>query len=1222
MTFFDPVECSSVPFAYTERRFSRSWRGFLSKLWQGGLQLCVLLSVTALASGQQPGDRPKEFPIGKLSRVDELPTGRLRTQLESLPPTAQENAIRWLRSFHFTEQDLPSMHVDRSGGILFACGFKEPITGEDSTAEPPQIGQAAVPVSPFPAGLVFHSKPGAANVLYLNFCGETVTGTDWNTSEGRTEIPAVAFSTDSDLTTFSDEEQLVIKRVWERVSEDYAPFNIDVTTERPATFTSRTAHALITRTTDANGDANPSSTAGGVAYINVFGTTAYSRYRPAWIYPENLASTESYIAEAAAHEVGHNMGLSHDGLTGGSEYYGGHGSGDISWAPIMGTGYNRNVSQWSKGEYYLANNTQDDLATVAGKLTYRTDDHGSTSSTATALVITSGTNIQATTPETDPTNSNTANKGVLERTGDLDVFSFVTGSGAVNITASPWIMPSGTRGGNVDLALALVDSSGNLLLSNAPAYQTTATITTNLAEGRYYLHVRSTGAGDPYASSPTGYTVYGGVGQYFITGTVAPSLGYIVPPTAELVVTDVTQSGATNVDLTVTYSDDVGVSVSTIDSSDLRVTGPNGYDSAAQLVSVSASGDGTPRVAIYRVTSPSGNAWTRGDNGTYTVWMQTNQVHDTEGARVAAGQLGEFNVAVPLTFYAANMDSDPGWTLEPDWEYGTPSYSVNGPTSGYTGTKVIGHNLSGNYANNLSAQYATTPAIDCSGATSLGLRFKRWLRTRPNDTVSIQVTTNGTDWVSVWSTMSAVYDTSWREMQYALPDSVAGSATVRIRWGLASNASQNDIGWNIDDVEVFGEGVLDATAPVASLSVADVTMPAAASHEFTVTYTDGTAVQLASIGAGDLAVTGPNGYSNLVDFVGADLPADGSSISGSYAVPAPGGSWDSSDNGIYTIALLGGAVQDTAGNVTAGAILGTFTVSITPPSPGVMEVSPAGGLTAMGVVGGPFSPDAITYTLTNSGESALTWTATTSQDWVELSNTNGTLDTGASTTVTISVGASASLLGHGSYSEAVNFVNTTSGNGDACRYVSLAISSLGQLGVTPDTELSASGFMGGPFSPSSIVYTLTNSGGAALNWTASTDQGWVSLSSKGGSLESGAATKVEALIGSEANSMAPGDYAASVSFSDNSKSFAAYSSQVLLIVKSNATWLTLGVSATGSVLVLSGEPNLPFIVEVSPDLVNWAPVLTNSMGADGSFRFEDTSAAGVDRRYYRARVNP
>ena len=46
--------------------------------------------------------------------------------------------------------------------------------------------------------------------------------------------------------------------------------------------------------------------------------------------------------EAASHEAGHNLGLSHDG-TRKTGYYAGHGD----WAPIMGVGYYREVSQWS-----------------------------------------------------------------------------------------------------------------------------------------------------------------------------------------------------------------------------------------------------------------------------------------------------------------------------------------------------------------------------------------------------------------------------------------------------------------------------------------------------------------------------------------------------------------------------------------------------------------------------------------------------------------------------------------------------------------------------------------------------------------------------------------------------------------------------------------------------------------------------------------------------------
>lgn len=201
-------------------------------------------------------------------------------------------------------------------------------------AEPVITAVAPVPVSPFPAGLVFHSRPGSANVLYLDFGGENVSGTAWNNSLGRSLIPAVAFSTDSDYSTLSDAEQLAIKRIWQRVAEDYSPFDIDVTTERPAVFGTRTAHALITRNTDANGAANPSSTAGGVAYVNVFGASSFANYRPAWVYCNNLNNDESFIAEAAAHELGHNLGLSHDG-TATSAYYGGHGSGDTSWGPLM-----------------------------------------------------------------------------------------------------------------------------------------------------------------------------------------------------------------------------------------------------------------------------------------------------------------------------------------------------------------------------------------------------------------------------------------------------------------------------------------------------------------------------------------------------------------------------------------------------------------------------------------------------------------------------------------------------------------------------------------------------------------------------------------------------------------------------------------------------------------------------------------------------------------------
>src|SRR5207249_904895 len=108
-----------------------------------------------------------------------------------------------------------------------------------------------------------------------------------------------------------------------------------------------------------------------------------------------------YIAEAVSHEVGHTLGLNHDG-TSTVGYYSGQGN----WAPIMGVGYYHEVTQWSKGEYADANNTQDDLAIIQGYISYRADDHGNTIGTATPLT---GPDISA--------------SGVIEKSTDVDMWS-------------------------------------------------------------------------------------------------------------------------------------------------------------------------------------------------------------------------------------------------------------------------------------------------------------------------------------------------------------------------------------------------------------------------------------------------------------------------------------------------------------------------------------------------------------------------------------------------------------------------------------------------------------------------------------------------------------------------------------------------------------------------------------------------------------------------------
>ena len=205
----------------------------------------------------------------------------------------------------------------------------------DRTGEAP-----AAEAAPFPYADTFrlHSRPGSLRTVYLDFDGETIAGTAWNGSFGAPLDPFFAepFSIDGSP-AFSTAEQDVVQSVWQRVAEDYAPFDIDVTTQDPgpAAITRSGPSDLVFGTraliTDAPEVGN-SCGCGGVAYVGVFDATSnHAFYQPAWVVAQALGHNAKYIAEATSHEVGHNLGLSHDG-TSSQGYYPGAGA----WAPIMG----------------------------------------------------------------------------------------------------------------------------------------------------------------------------------------------------------------------------------------------------------------------------------------------------------------------------------------------------------------------------------------------------------------------------------------------------------------------------------------------------------------------------------------------------------------------------------------------------------------------------------------------------------------------------------------------------------------------------------------------------------------------------------------------------------------------------------------------------------------------------------------------------------------------
>jgi PKD repeat protein len=402
------------------------------------------------------------------------------------------------------------MRIDQRGRLFAIDELETPLP---ATVAPLQTtGLLDGTLAPLDQTFLLHSRPGAKRTIYLNFKGATLTGTAWNSAGG--SITAPPYDIDGVPGTFSTAELQRIQYIWQRVAEDYAAFDVNVTTE--AVTLDRIARSgstddtfgttvLITRR-----DGVYSCSCGGVAYLGVFDDTS-EYYKPALVFYDALGSgNEKYVAEAISHEAGHNMGLGHDG-TASAGYYSGHGSGATGWAPIMGVGYSQALVQWSKGEYSGANNAQDDYVVMQGNgLPLRADDHGNTAATATALSGTSAAGV-----------TTAAAQGVVERPTDVDAFAFTAGAGSATITLSP-----AARAANLDALVTLRNAAGTVLATVNPADALNASVTVTLpAAGTYYVFVQGTGKGDPLV---TGYSNYGSIGQYALSASY-PAAGSQAP---------------------------------------------------------------------------------------------------------------------------------------------------------------------------------------------------------------------------------------------------------------------------------------------------------------------------------------------------------------------------------------------------------------------------------------------------------------------------------------------------------------------------------------------------------------------------------------------------------------------------------------------------------------------------------------------------------------------
>ncbi|MFA6135278.1 MAG: immunoglobulin domain-containing protein, partial [Phycisphaerae bacterium] len=380
--------------------------------------------------------------------------------------------------------------------------------------EPKSAGILPTDIVPQPraAAPLLSSRPSATAVLYLVFDGATVTDPDWNA--GNTIVaPASTLS------------NVQITEVWNRVREDYWPFNIDITTDHTRYASAPVGQRMRIIITE-NDVAEPG--AGGVAMWGSF-TLAGAPYEvftsnvPAWVFNSSVNG----VAEAISHELGHTLGLDHDGrnppLTDYSDdtgdYYYGHGntSSAVGWAPIMGAGYYQNLVQWSKGEYPGATNQEDDIAVVAGTASFSVAEL--TFTNVTGFIADEAGDSRAAAAVVDVASGSLNTAGIISSAADSDFYSFTVGTATnFNINADP---PGAyTKQANLDILLELQDSSGNILASSNPDTALHASISKSLAPGTYYLKVAGVGRTGNAGAGDYGYSNYGSTGQYTLAGTL------------------------------------------------------------------------------------------------------------------------------------------------------------------------------------------------------------------------------------------------------------------------------------------------------------------------------------------------------------------------------------------------------------------------------------------------------------------------------------------------------------------------------------------------------------------------------------------------------------------------------------------------------------------------------------------------------------------------------
>lgn len=351
---------------------------------------------------------------------------------------------------------------------------------------------------------MLNSKPTIIHkVIYLDFDGQVVIGTAWNSSTSNPTITALPSTLSSANMT----------NIWRRMSEDFMPFDVNVTTD-VAKFNAATPTSRMRIVITPSSSWYPSSV-GGVAYLNSF-TWGGNPDTPCWVFENALGYSAKNCAEAGSHEGGHTLSLKHQSIWNAScaktaEYHNGIGSGVTGWAPIMGVGYSKNVTIWHNG-------------TNSNTCTTIQFDHGSNGITGAAFLSYTLDDVGNTYASGKTINTNTVllvDSGMITTPTDIDVFKFsICNNRYMTFNVKPWALDTvNYDAANLDIRFKLFNATTSASLAiDTPLAKLNTLVGINLPAGNYYFEIDGGGSAN--------YSDYGSLGRYYmrITSNNIPSI--------------------------------------------------------------------------------------------------------------------------------------------------------------------------------------------------------------------------------------------------------------------------------------------------------------------------------------------------------------------------------------------------------------------------------------------------------------------------------------------------------------------------------------------------------------------------------------------------------------------------------------------------------------------------------------------------------------------------